>query len=110
MNATISEQRRSPRKAAHGPCEVKDAVSGGRCDVDVLDVSVGGISFLSTKAFAKDSNWLVRFELDEHVVRGVVTIVYCVTHSLAQAYRVGASFRSLEEQHQDIIRHYVSRP
>lgn len=107
MNTTILEQRMSPRKAVHGPGEVSDAVSGGRWTVDVLDVSVGGVSFLSTKPFVKDSMWLVRFELNERVVRGVVSIVYCVKHSLADAYRVGASFRNLEEQYQRVVGHYL---
>ena len=107
MNATILEQRSSPRKAVHGPGELSDAVSGGRLAVDVLDVSLGGISFLSDKPFAKDSMWLVRFELSERVVRGAVSVVYCVKHSLTDAYRVGASFRSLDEQHQNVIRRYV---
>lgn len=107
MNATTLEQRTSPRKAARGPAEISDAVSGGRWPVDMLDVSIGGVSFLTTKPFVKDTIWLVRFELNERVVRGVISIVYCVKHSLADAYRVGASFRSLEEHYQDVVRHYV---
>lgn len=107
MNAATIEQRSSPRKAVHGPGELSDKVSGEQWALDVLDVSVGGISFLSTKPFAKDSMWLVRFELNERVVRGVISVVYCVKHSLADAYRVGASFQNLDEQYQSVIRRYV---
>lgn len=73
----------------------------------MLDVSAGGISFLSRSPCAKGSLWLVRFDLGEDSVRGVVCVAYCVKHSLTDAYRVGAAFQNLEKQYQDAIRHYV---
>jgi len=73
----------------------------------LVDVSVGGISFLSAAPFTKDSMWLVRFELGERVVRGVVCIAYCVKHSLTDAYRIGAAFKDLEEHYQDAINRYL---
>ena len=108
-NATL-EKRASPRKSIRTSGEIGDAVSGGRWPIDLLDISAGGISFLSSSPFAKGSMWLVRFELNDRIVRGVVSIAYCVKHSLAEAYRLGAAFRDLEDQYQDIISRYIDEP
>jgi len=51
--------------------------------------------------------WLVRFELGERTVRGVVCIAYCAKHSMTDAYRVGAAFRNLEKQYEDAINRYL---
>jgi c-di-GMP-binding flagellar brake protein YcgR len=104
---TLLEKRTSPRKPMRGRGEISAAISDGKWPVDMLDISAGGISFLSASPFAKDSMWLVRLELNEHTVRGVVCIVYCVKHSLTDAYRVGVAFKNLEEQYQDVINRYL---
>lgn len=69
---------------------------------------MGGLSFLSGASQQKDSMWLARFELNGYLVRGVVCIVYCVKHSLTDAYRVGAEFRDLETRYQHVIDEYLA--
>jgi len=104
---TPQEKRAWPRKPMHGQGEVSATFSGGKSPVDMLDISAGGISFLSLSPCAKDSMWLVRFELGERTVRGVVCIAYCAKHSLTDAYRIGAAFRNLEKQYEDAINRYL---
>ena len=106
-NATL-DKRAFPRKPMHGRGEMGDAISGGKWAIDLLDVSAGGISFLSAAASPKDSTWLIRFELKGRTVRGVVRIVYCVKHSLADAYRLGAAFKDLEDQYLGVIHRYLN--
>ena len=65
------------------------------------------MSFLSVSPLAKDSMWLVHFESNDRIVRGVVCIPYGVKHSLTDAYRLGAAFRNLEEQYQNVVNHYL---
>ena len=80
----------------HGPGELLDAVSDRASAIELLDISAGGVSFLSTAMLQKDSIWLVRFQLNGEKVRGVVRISYCVKHILTEAYRVGAEFKNWE--------------
>jgi len=108
MNTGRPEKRVSPRKPMHWPSEISDAISGEKWPVDLLDISGGGVSFLSVSPFAKDSVWQVHFELNERIVCGVVCIVCCAKHSLTDAYRVGAAFRNLEAQYQDIVDRHVN--
>ena len=109
MENEASDKRIFPRKPIRDRGEIVEALSGAKHPIDLLDVSEGGISFLSDTPTQKDSMLLVRFELDGRVVRGVVRIVYCVKHSLADAYRLGAAFKNLEEKYQRNIRLYLER-
>lgn len=107
MENETRENRAFPRKRMTGRGGIIDAVSGNMTPIDLLDISVGGVSFLSAAAYAKGSMRLVRFELDGKAVRGVVCIVYCVKHSLADAYRLGAKFKDLESQYLKTIQDYL---
>ena len=107
MNQVRVEKRISSRKPARTRGEINNDVSGGKWPIDVVDISVGGISFLSASEFAKGSMWLVRLELNGRIVRGVVTIAYCVKHTLTDAYRLGAAFMDLEEQYEVVISRFV---
>lgn len=102
------EKRATPRKPLRGIGEIGDAVSGAHSAIDLVDLSTGGVSFLTVTPLTKDSMWLIRFELGERVVRGVIQVAYCVKHSLAEAYRVGAFFKDLEPHYQDVLSHYLS--
>ena len=107
MENETRENRAFPRKPMNGRGGFIDAISGNVTPIDMLDISIGGISFLSTAASAKGTMRLVRFELNGKTVRGVVRIVYCVKHSLTDAYRMGAEFKDLEEQYLRTIQHYL---
>jgi hypothetical protein len=106
INAT-QEMRTSYRKPVHGQGQLFDAVTDRVNAIDLLDISVGGISFLSTPPLQKDSIWIVRFDLNGEKVRGVIRITYCVKHSLAEAHRVGAEFRNWEAAYLLSIRNFV---
>ena len=107
MENETRENRAFPRKPMNGRGGFIDAISGNLTPVDLLDISIGGVSFLAATACTKGSMRLVRFELNGKTVRGVVRIVYCVKHSLADAYRMGAEFKDLEEQYLTTIQHYL---
>ena len=102
------EKRASPRKSLRAQGEISDSVSGGRKPIDLLDISSGGISCLSASPFTKDSMWLVRFELNDRVIRGVIRIAYCTKHNLTDAYRVGAAFIDLEGSYQEAVDRYLA--
>jgi predicted GH43/DUF377 family glycosyl hydrolase len=51
--------------------------------------------------------WLVRFELNDRVVRGIVTTAYFVKHTLTDAYRLGVAFMDLEEPYEVVISRFV---
>lgn len=101
------EKRASLRKSLRTQGEISDAVSGGKKPIELLDISSGGISYLSASPFAKDSMWLVRFELNDRIVRGVIRIAYCTKHSLTDAYRIGAAFIDLEDRCQEVVNRYL---
>ncbi len=107
MGIASHEKRISPRKIAHGRGELVDAVSGAISPFDLLDVSAGGLSFLSDASRPKDSMWIVRFELKGKRVRGLVRIAYCVKHSLTDAYRFGAEFKDWEPVHLKAVQSYL---
>lgn len=87
--------------------ELLDAVTDRASAIDLLDISTGGISFVSTSALQKDSIWLVRFDLNGEKLRGVVRITYCVKHSLTDAYRLGAEFRNWESAYLLTIKRFL---
>lgn len=107
MGNSAHEKRSSPRKSLRGQGEISDAVSGGKQKIDLLDISSGGISCLSVSPFTKDSMWLVHFELNDRIIRGVIRIAYCTKHSLTDAYRLGAAFIDLEDHYQEVVNRYL---
>lgn len=109
MEKGVVEQRFFPRKPIHGEGLIENAIAGGSSPIELLDISAGGISFLSPTECAKDSMWLVRFEIDGKTVRGVVRIAYCVKHSLTDAYRHGAEFRDWEESYKAIVLRFLDK-
>lgn len=109
MEKGLVEQRFFPRKPIHGGGVIENPIAGGSSPIELLDISVGGISFLSSAECPKDTMWLVRFEVDGETVRGVVRIAYCVKHSLTEAYRHGAEFRDWEDHYKATIVRYLDK-
>jgi hypothetical protein len=107
MEIGLHEKRKSPRKPIHASGELIDVVSGGTSTIELLDISVGGISFLGGTPLLKDSLWLVHFHVGTTMVRGIVRIAYCVKHSLTDAFRLGAEFRGWNDAPMMAVRKYL---
>lgn len=104
----LHEKRLFPRKRLHHVSgEVRDGLSATPHMIEMLDISEGGIAFLSSLPHSNGSIWIVRFPMGGERIRGTIRIISCIQHSLVDAYRVGAEFKQLDIQHIAMIRGYL---
>lgn len=108
MEIAAHEKRAFPRKFLRGSGEIGDALSESRKKIEMLDISAGGIAFLSPSSFPKGDLLIVRFHLiDSGEISAVIRITYCVRHSLVDMYRVGAEFKKLDNAQMNTIQQYL---
>ncbi|WP_263768981.1 PilZ domain-containing protein [Propionivibrio soli] len=107
MEKPKNEKRRFPRKSIAATGELVDAIAGGASTIAMLDISLGGISFLSPFPLLRGSSWLIRFPIGKEVVEGPIQVVYCVKHSLTDAYRLGAELVGWEDGPMTAVEDYL---
>ena len=107
MESASHDKRIFPRKSINADGELTDPVSGGSSSIVLLDISLGGISFLSPIPFMKNSVWRSRLLMPSGIAHGSVRLIYCVKHSLTDAYRVGAELKGWDERSMTLIRRYL---
>ncbi len=105
---TSQEMRTSCRIPIHGQGELLDAATDRGIAIELVDISDGGICFLSTARLQKNSIWLVRFELNGKELRGSVRITHCAMHIPTEIYRAGAEFKEWESAHLLTIKRFLA--
>lgn len=107
MQDDVFSRRAYPRKLLQGRGQITDPVSESRNEVTLLDISLGGVAFLSKTELSKGGLWLVRFPIGAETLTGNIQIAYCIKHRLTDAYRVGAQFKRLLPEQLAIIEAYT---
>jgi len=107
MEQNILSRRAHPRKLLQGTGWITDPVSHEKHEVTLLDISLGGVAFLTAQALPAQSPWLVRFPVGDELLTGNIEIAYCIRHLMTDAYRVGAQFRRLRPDQLAIIENYT---
>ncbi len=107
MQDNTLSRRAHPRKLLQGTGWITDPVSHQKHEVTLLDISLGGVAFLTKEVLPAQSPWLVRFPVGDELLTGTIEIAYCIRHLLADAYRAGAQFRRLRPDQLAIIERYT---
>ncbi len=107
MESDTLSRRAHPRKLLQGTGWITDPVSHEKHEVTLLDISLGGVAFLTNEVLPAQSPWLVRFPVGNELLTGTIEIAYCIKHLMTDAYRVGAQFRRLRPDQLAIIERYT---
>jgi len=86
--------------------EVADPLGENWFPIKLIDLSLGGLGFLSNHQIHVGSLRMIRVRLqldDAHVLRATVRVANCIPHSLFKGYRVGAEFVRLDDAQRELL-------
>ncbi|MBI1890617.1 MAG: PilZ domain-containing protein [Burkholderiales bacterium] len=106
---TFEEKRVHLRKALQTEGWVADPLGNNWTAIQLLDISMGGIAFISEENMAVNSSRIFRFHLPgkDRQIDFIGRIANCNQHQYLAGYRVGAQFTRIDAMDLIIVERFV---
>lgn len=107
----MAEERRAHfRKIIETEAWIADTLGDHWTEVRLVDMSLGGVAFMSSRTMAIDQLRMFRCRLPEpsgEMVQLTISTRNCVENPVFKTFRIGAAFVRLNEKNAEIIARFL---